>query len=77
MHTFHINLHSVETKRGDARLVLLLLSCFGFKSDGFAWECLQKVNKTSSDMLGDLILIVNITVLGEQGLVLEPRWRLS
>ena len=25
---------------------------FGLKKDGFAWECLQKVKKTSSDMLG-------------------------
>ena len=25
---------------------------FGLKKDGFAWECPQKVKKTSSDMLG-------------------------
>ena len=25
---------------------------FGLKKDGFAWECLQKVKKMSSDMLG-------------------------
>ena len=25
---------------------------FGLKKDGFAWECLQKVKKTLSDMLG-------------------------
>ena len=36
---------------------------FGFKSDGFAWESLQKVKKTLSDMLGDLILIVNLHYL--------------
>ena len=28
------------------------MACFGFKSDGFAWECLQKIEKMSSDMLG-------------------------
>ena len=53
MLTFHINLRSAETKRGAARGVLLLLALvFGLKKDGFAWECPQKVKKTSSDMLG-------------------------
>ena len=34
--------------------------CFGLKSDGFAWECPQKVKKTSSDILVGFILIVNL-----------------
>ena len=35
-------------------------SCFGLKSDGFAWECPQKVKKTSSDILVSFILTVNL-----------------
>ena len=35
-------------------------SCFGLKSDGFAWECPQKVKKTSSDILVGFILTVNL-----------------
>ena len=31
---------------------------FGLKKYGFAWECPQKVKKTSSDILVDFILIV-------------------
>ena len=38
-------------------------SCFGLKSDGFAWESPQKVKKTSSDILVDFILIVNLQYL--------------
>ena len=38
-------------------------SCFGLKSDGFAWECPQKVKKTSSDILVDFILTVNLQYL--------------
>ena len=36
---------------------------FGLKKDGFAWECPQKVKKTSSDILVDFILIVNLQYL--------------
>ena len=36
---------------------------FGLKSDGFAWEGPQKVKKTSSDILVDFILIVNLQYL--------------
>ena len=34
--------------------------CFGLKKYGFAWECPQKVKKTSSDILVDFILTVNL-----------------
>ena len=33
---------------------------FGLKKDGFAWECPQKVKKTSSDILVSFILTVNL-----------------
>ena len=33
---------------------------FGLKSDGFAWECPQKVKETSSDILVGFILTVNL-----------------
>ena len=33
---------------------------FGLKKDGFAWECPQKVKKTSSDILVGFILTVNL-----------------
>ena len=36
---------------------------FGLKSHGFAWECPQKVKKTSSDILVDFILTVDLQYL--------------
>ena len=53
MLTFHINLHSVETKRWHARAGAFVVAVgFRLKKDGFAWEGPQKAKKTSSDMLG-------------------------
>ena len=50
-----------STRQGSAFVVAIR---FGLKKDGFAWECPQKVKKTSSDMLGFEKCVVKTHIFG-------------